>query len=384
MTDPTVFPEFRGTLLGGLIVTPTEVLENGWVQAKNGSIVGLGTGEPPPAVDDRDRRFRADGRLVMPGFVDLHCHGGGGFSFATDSLLEAGAAAEFHRRYGTTSLVASLVSAPRPDLVRWCTTLAQLVREEELVGIHLEGPYLSHVRCGAHNPRFLRLPSIPELDELHKVSKQTIAQVTIAPELPGALDAIEWLVANGIIAAIGHTDAGADQVSRAIDAGASLATHLCNAMPPMHHRDPSAVFTLLDDARMVVEVINDEVHLHPSVVRTIFARAGRTRVALITDAIAAAGQGDGTYELGGLAVVVTDGVARLVASAETPGPTAGPTAGPIAGSTLTMIEAVRNSLRQGMSAVDVADGASTVPASLLRLRDRGAIAVGKRADLVVV
>jgi N-acetylglucosamine-6-phosphate deacetylase len=376
MTDPTVLPSFHGTLFDGLIVTPTEVLTNGWVQANRGVIVGLGVGAPPPPVDANDHAVRADGRLVMPGFVDLHCHGGGGFSFTTQSLSEAGTAAEFHLRHGTTSLVASLVSAPHDNLMRWCATLAQLVHEEEIVGIHLEGPYLSHVRCGAHNPSHLRLPSIPELDELHTVSTYTIVQVTIAPELPGALEAIAWLAANGIVAAIGHTNASADEVTQAIDAGATLATHLCNAMPPMHHREPSAVLTLLDDSRVVVEVINDEVHLHPSVVRTIFARASRKRVALITDAIAAAGQGDGTYDLGGMAVVVTGGVARLVASAETPGP--------IAGSTLTMIDAARNSLRQGMGPVDVASAASTTPASVLGLSDRGAIAVGKRADLVVL
>jgi N-acetylglucosamine-6-phosphate deacetylase len=376
MTDPTVLPSFHGTLFDGLIVTPTEVLTNGWVQANRGVIVGLGVGAPPPPVDANDHAVRADGRLVMPGFVDLHCHGGGGFSFTTQSSSEAGTAAEFHLRHGTTSLVASLVSAPHDNLMRWCATLAQLVHEEEIVGIHLEGPYLSHVRCGAHNPSHLRLPSIPELDELHTVSTYTIVQVTIAPELPGALEAIAWLAANGIVAAIGHTNASADEVTQAIDAGATLATHLCNAMPPMHHREPSAVLTLLDDSRVVVEVINDEVHLHPSVVRTIFARASRKRVALITDAIAAAGQGDGTYDLGGMAVVVTGGVARLVASAETPGP--------IAGSTLTMIDAARNSLRQGMGPVDVASAASTTPASVLGLSDRGAIAVGKRADLVVL
>jgi N-acetylglucosamine-6-phosphate deacetylase len=376
VTNPTVISQFHGTLVDALIVTPTGVLERGWVQANHGAIVGLGVGAPPPPGDANDHEFRADGRLVVPGFVDLHCHGGGGFSFTTESLSEAGAAAEFHRRHGTTSLVASLVSAPHAHLLRWCGTLAQLVHEQEIVGIHLEGPYLSHVHCGAHNPSHLRLPSIPELDELYNVSKQTIVQVTIAPELPGAFDAIAWMVANGIIAAVGHTNASADDVTRAIDAGATLATHLCNAMPPMHHRDPSAVLTLLDDDRVVVEVINDEVHLHPSVIRTIFARAGRNRVALITDAIAAAGQGDGTYELGGLAVAVTNGIARLAAPADSPGP--------IAGSTLTMIDAVRNSLRQGMSAIDVAHAASTVPASLLRLADRGSIEVGKRADLVVL
>jgi N-acetylglucosamine-6-phosphate deacetylase len=376
VTEPTVLPLFHGTLFDGLITTPTEILTNGWVQAARGEIVGIGTGTPPAPIDANDHPVRADGRLVMPGFVDLHCHGGGGFSFATKSLLDGGRAAEFHRRHGTTSLVASLVSAPQQDLVRWCTTLAQLVHEGEIVGIHLEGPYISRARCGAHNPSHLRLPSIPELEELHAISEHTIVQITIAPELPGALDAIRWMVANKIIAAIGHTNASGDEVKRGVDAGATLATHLCNAMPPMHHRDSSAVFTLLDDDRVVVEVINDEVHLHPTVVQTIFARGGRTRVALITDAIAAAGQGDGTFELGGLAVVVEGGIARLVRPDGEP-------PGAIAGSSLTMIAAVRNSLRQGASPADVARAASTVPARLLGLSDRGSIEVGKRADLVV-
>jgi N-acetylglucosamine-6-phosphate deacetylase len=369
----TVLTNFTGTLVDGRVVTRDELIVDGWIQAEHGRITAVGSGAFPPG----DSVHSAGGRFVFPGFVDLHCHGGGGFSFDGPSHIEQGRAAEFHRHHGSTSVVASLISAPHASLKRSCELLGRLVREEEIVGIHLEGPYLSRVRCGAHNPVHLRLPSIQELAELVEISQQTIVQVTIAPELPGALDAIRWLVEHNVIAAVGHTDAGADQVRAGIDAGATLATHLCNAMPAMRHREPSAVPTLLDDERVVVELINDEVHVHPTVVRMIAARAGRSRLALITDAIAAAGQGNGTFELGGQAVVVTGGVARLA-------PTDDATPRAIAGSTLTMDVAVRNALRQGFDPVDVGHAAAGVGARVLGLADRGAISIGMRADLVLI
>lgn len=368
--NPVVLPEFSGLLVNGIVVTDGESLNLGWIAADAGVITAMGTGDP---TDNSGSRFDAAGRMVFPGFIDLHCHGGGGASFSATSQAEIRTAIDFHRKHGTTTIVASLISAPHDELMRSCEMLGNFASRSDIGGIHLEGPYLAHARCGAHDPRHLRQPSLEELEELVSVSKHTIVQVTIAPELPGALHAIRWLVRNGIVAAVGHTDATGGQVTKAIEAGATLATHLCNAMPPMHHREPCAVFALLHDERVAVEIINDGVHLHPYVVSTLAARAGRLRTVFITDAIAAAGEGDGPYELGGLAAIVTDGVARLSNAV-----------GTIAGSTLTMDVAVQNALRGGLRPQDVAAAAATVPARVLGLGDRGSIAVGKRADLVVL
>lgn len=197
--------------------------------------------------------------------------------------------------------------------------------------------------------------------------------ITIAPELPGAIEAIELMVDAGVIAAVGHTDADFVTTKRAIDAGANVATHLSNAMRPLHHREPAAIGALLEDPRVAVEVIADGTHVHPAVLRILFREAGDERVCLITDAMAAAGADDGHYRLGKLNVEVVDGVARLEET------------GAIAGSSLTMDGALRYlSLEHGTALERLCVRLSTNPARVLGLDDRGTIAAGQRADLVVI
>lgn len=367
--NPEVFVSYSGVISHARVVTPERIHEDTTLRCERGSIVSIG------GPIDTDA-FDAGGRLLVPGFLDLHCHGGGGGSFTTGDRSSAEQAATFHRLHGTTTLVASTVSSSPATLLRACKTLGALANEGLLAGIHLEGPYLSAHRCGAQNPAHLRPPSVEELQHLVEVSGHNVVQVTLAPELDGAMNAIRWLVKEGIIVAIGHSDANAETVEQAIDAGASLATHLCNAMTPLHHRDPTAALALLDDERVVIEVINDGVHLLPATVRLIAARAGRKRLAFITDAISAAGQGDGTYELGDLSVCIVGGVARLKTSDSHDGA--------IAGSTLTMDVAFQRALTLGLDPVDVARATATVAAELLGLGDRGTIEVGKRADFVLL
>ncbi|MEU8385173.1 N-acetylglucosamine-6-phosphate deacetylase [Streptosporangium sp. NPDC048865] len=355
------------TLADARVVTPEGVHE-GWLTIEDGRITHVGQGSAPGAGLD------LGGRYVVPGFVDIHNHGGAGGSFPTGDPDQASRAVDLHARHGTTTLMASLVTASTDDLARAAASLADLCEDGLLAGIHFEGPYISAARCGAHNPALLREPSPGELSGLLKAGRGHVRMITIAAELPGALDTVREAVANGVIAALGHSDATYEQTISGIEAGGSVATHLYNAMPPLHHRDPGPIAALLQDERVTVELINDGVHLHPAMTRLAFEIAGPGRTALITDAMAAAGMGDGVYGLGPMTVNVVDGVARLAEG------------GSIAGSTLTMDVAFRRAVREvGLSLSEASEIASLTPARVLGLADRlGSVSVGKRADLVVL
>jgi N-acetylglucosamine-6-phosphate deacetylase len=310
--------------------------------------------------------------LIVPGFVDMHCHGGGGHTFTTGDAEAARGAAAFHLGHGTTTMLASLVSSPFELMRDAVDAFRPLVAEGVLAGVHFEGPYLSGVRCGAQNPEYLRDPSIDELGALVKLGDGAVRLVTIAPELPGALDAIAFLVAQGVVAAVGHTDATYEQTRAGVNAGATVGTHVFNGMRPPHHREPGPVVGLLSSVA-VCELIADNIHLHPGMLAFAAGSTGPDRAALITDAIDAAGMADGRYDLGGQEVVVADRVARLARD------------GSIAGSTLTMDEALRNAVRAGIALPDAVAMAATTPARALGLDDRiGALEPGLRADLVVL
>lgn len=340
------------------------VLEPGWLRVDGERIAEVGAGSRPDAEP-------LDG-LLAPGFVDIHVHGGGGASYTSGDDAGARAAAAFHLRHGTTTTLASLVTARPAELLATVPVLAALVDEGVLAGVHLEGPFLASARCGAHDPALLLEPSAELLDELLHAGRGTIRMVTLAPELPGGLELVKRLVDAGVVAAIGHSDAGFDAARQAFAAGAAVATHLYNGMPPMHHREPGVVGAALATDGVVVELINDGVHLHPGVVAGTFAQVGSGRVALVTDAMAAAGMGDGEYELGGQQVRVSGGVARVVSTSS------------IAGSTLTMDAAVRAAVAAGVSTVDALRAATATPARALGLSDVGVLAPGLQADLVLL
>ena len=271
------------------------------------------------------------GALLTPGFIDIHGHGGGGFSYddGPDAIRVARA---LHRAHGTTRAVVSLVTAPLETLERRVAMIADLIETDpDILGSHLEGPFLDPGHKGAHDLSLLRDPSLAAVERLLAAGRGTVRQVTLAPELPGGHDAIRAIVAAGAAAAVGHTDADLDATRAAFDAGATILTHAFNAMPPLHHRDPGPVGAAASDPRVTLEVIADGVHLHPEIVRLAFL-AAPGRVALVTDAMAAAGAADGRYELGSLEVDVVDGIARLADG------------GAIAGSTLTQDAALRFSV----------------------------------------
>lgn len=357
------------TITGGRVVTPDGVLSDGWVAVSDGRITRVGTGTAPEG-DTVD----AAGGWVVPGFVDIHCHGGGGEAFTNPDLTRVARGVAAHRRHGTTTTLASLVSRPIPELARQIAALAELAEDGLIAGVHLEGPFLSAARCGAHDPAILCPPDRDSVTTVLTAGRGAVRMVTLAPELDGAVPAVRQLVDAGVIAALGHTDAIAAQVVPAVDAGATVATHLFNGMRPLHHREPGPIGALLDDERVTVELICDLVHLHPMAVRLAAHHAGRARTVLVTDAIAAAGVGDGVYDIGGLEVRVTDGVPTLTGG------------GSLAGSTLTMDAAFRNLVAGcGLSVPDAVAATATRPAALLGLAGQtGEIRPGLAADLVLL
>ncbi|RBQ16472.1 N-acetylglucosamine-6-phosphate deacetylase [Spongiactinospora rosea] len=356
------------TLADARLVTPGGV-HPGWLTIEDGRITYVGQGQAPTG-----NGHGLGGRLVVPGFIDIHNHGGAGASFPQGDPEGAARAAAFHAGHGTTTTVASLVSGSLEDLGAATSALADLCEDGLLAGIHFEGPYISAARCGAHDPGVLRTPDRGEFAALVKAGRGHVRMLTIAPELPGALDVVRDAVAAGVTAALGHSDATYEQTQAGIEAGGTVATHLYNAMPSLHHRSPGPIAALLQDERVTVELINDGVHVHPAMLRLAFKAAGAGRTALITDAMAATGIGDGEYVLGSMRVRVSDGAARLVEG------------GTIAGSTLTMDVAFRRAVQlAGLSLVEAAQVASLTPARVLGIDDRaGSIEAGKDADLVVL
>ena len=337
----------------------------GYLEIDGATIVAAAPGPAP-----RPTAEHVSG-LVVPGFVDVHSHGGGGASFVTEDPDVARQVLSSHRRHGVTTMVASLVTGTMPDLKRQVACLAGLVEAGELAGIHLEGPWLALKYKGAHPPLLLADPQPAAVAELLAAGRGTVKMVTIAPERKGAMESIRLLAAQGVVVAIGHTDADFDTCRAAIDAGARGATHLFNAMAPLRHRDPGPVLALWEDPRVHLELIMDGVHVRPELVAFVMATEPH-RVVLVTDAMAAAAAADGDYVLGELPVEVRDRVARI-AGTDT-----------IAGSTLTLDRAVRNCVAAGVPLAQAVRAATSVPADYLGLADVGRLAAGKRADLAVL
>lgn len=358
-------------LTADTVITGAELLRPGWIDVSGGRVQAMGAGEPP-RLADRD----LGPVTVVPGFVDTHTHGGGGGSFSVASDSDTSAAVALHRAHGTTTMIASLVTAGPDDLLRQVAALAEYVRDGLIDGIHLEGPWLSTMRCGAHQPALMRDPDPAEIDRLLAAAAGTIRMVTIAPERTGALDAIRQLVDAGVVVAVGHTEASYAQTRAAIAAGATVGTHLFNAMRPIDRREPGPVIALLEDPSVTVELITDGVHIDPAIYRHVTRSVGADRASLITDAMAATGMSDGRYHLGPVQVDVVDGVA-FVGGTDT-----------IAGSTATMDRVLRFAVSHCGLAREEAlllgvRQASLNPARALGFPSDGLIP-GAAADLVVL
>ncbi|WP_327042227.1 N-acetylglucosamine-6-phosphate deacetylase [Microbacterium sp. Root61] len=349
---------------------PEGVVPDSWIVMAGNRIRARGTGpswrahvsSPADVVD-------ACGAYLTAGFIDLHCHGGGGSSVTgdLDTVIET------HSRHGTTRLIASLVSAPIPVL---CDQLAAIARraasDPRVLGSHLEGPFLANGYCGAHDPSALVDATDRDVLALLEAAAGTLLQVTLAPERPGARAALDAMRAAGVTVAVGHTASNFNEAQQAFEAGASILTHAFNGMPVMHHRDPGPLLAAIGSPTCVIEVISDGVHVHAEMVSFLF-RSAPGRVAIITDAMAAAGAGDGTYELGALLVEVRDGIARLA------------TGGSIAGSTLTMDAALRHTVHLcGVPLPAAIASMTSIPARAIDRQDLGRLSPGHLADAVLL
>jgi N-acetylglucosamine-6-phosphate deacetylase len=382
----------------GDVVTPDAVLVDGAVVVAGDTIVWVGAMEDAAAAGVGDAVARAEAPLpttyVLPGLVDLHNHGGGGASFpGALTAADVMTAVLEHRRHGTTTMLASLVTADRETLVARAALLAGLAETGQIAGIHAEGPFLSAARCGAQDPTHLLPGDITLVRDLVEASRGHLRTMTVAPEVegvsgPGGVASV--LAQLGVVPSLGHTDASAEQAEALLEqmvddlrasrlTGRPTVTHLFNGMRPLHHRDPGPVAACLAAASrgdVVVELVGDQVHLDPATVRTVVQTVGVDQVALVTDAMAAAGMADGDYELGPLAVTVRDRVARLVVPGR-------PDGGAIAGSTAHLIDVVRATVAAGIPLVDAVRCASWVPAGVLGRDDVGGLVAGRRADLLV-
>ncbi len=340
-----------------------------WMLVEGDTIVSTGRAVAPRADLDID----LGGKTLVPGFIDLHSHGAGGHAYE-DGASAIRSALRVHRSHGTTRSLISLVSNPLETLRSSLAIIAELTRSDELVlGAHLEGPFLSDARRGAHDPTYLRDPEPAAIDGLLEAAQGTLRMITLAPERTGALEAIDAFVAAGVVVALGHTEAPFNLAREAIERGARVLTHAFNGMPGLHHREPGVLGAALADERVVLEVILDGVHVHPTVAAIAF-RSAPGRIALVTDAMAAAGSVDGEYSLGAMRVTVTDGRAVLSGT------------NAIAGSTLTQDAAVRRAITEsGVSAVDAVAAATATPARVLGREQRfGMLAPGFAADAVVL
>ncbi|MCL1800339.1 MAG: amidohydrolase family protein [Promicromonosporaceae bacterium] len=386
------------TVLRGKVVLPTQVIDDGIVL-----LVGDRIGYAGPVVPAEMLRSSCGMELptaipeananavIMPGLIDLHNHGGGGASFPDATTAEqVEQAANTHLRAGTTTMLASLVTADPDTLVARCELLAQAAEKGVVAGIHIEGPFLSRDRRGAQSPDFLSAGNVDLVKRLITAGGGWLRTMTVAPEIEGVTGpggAAEALTAAGVIPSLGHTDATCEQAEALIAQVAPAvkarglrmtATHLFNGMPPLHHRAPGPIAACLAAAArgdMVVEMIGDGVHLDPATVRSFFPLVNGN-AAFITDAMAAAGMPDGEYQLGPMAVQVSGGVARLATKPGEP-------EGAIAGGTARLIDVVRISVNGGIPLADAVRAASWVPASVLNLTDVGGLIVGRRADVLI-
>jgi N-acetylglucosamine-6-phosphate deacetylase len=362
-------------LAAGVVHTPSERLAPGWVHVHGERIAAAGAGEPPEGLDARVVRL-PEGALLAPGFVDLHVHGGGGAQVGPD----AGAVAEvarFHAGHGTTTLLPTTVPAAEAALAGAVRAIAEVAARPHgggarVLGSHLEGPFVSTERPGALEVARLHAPDRAALGRLLDAGGGTVRSIVVAPELPGAPELIAAAAGAGVNVSLGHSDATYDEAMAGFAAGAHAATHVFNAMRPLHHREPGIIGAALSTPEVTVELIADGRHVHPAVLRLVHAAKGAGRVALVTDAMMAAGLPDGEYALGDQPIRVAGGEARTAS-------------GSLAGSTLTLDRAIQVCVeRAGIPLADALEMASATPAALLGLDDAGRIAPGARADLVVL
>jgi N-acetylglucosamine-6-phosphate deacetylase len=367
----------RLAITGGAVVTPDEVIENGVVLCEDGRIKFAGASKDA-APEPNSEIIHAGGKIVMPGFIDTHFHGSGG-----DDVMASGAdgirrISRNLPRFGTTGFLATTIAARHDELMRATQDTIAAETDDpgaaEILGLHIEGPYINPTFKGAQPEWGIRDPNFDECAQLLDAAGGRIKIMTIAPELPGGLEMIRLLCRAGVAASVGHSEADYDTALAAIEAGATRATHLFNAMSGVHHRKPGLAAAVLTEPAICAELICDGVHVHPRMVRMAWRNKGRDAITLITDATGAQGVGDGAYTLGDFRIQVRGPLCTLMDGVT------------IAGSVLTMNRAVANAIAfAGMSLTDAARTAALLPARVCGVADRkGSIEPGKDADLAIL
>lgn len=363
-------------LHGGDVLTPFEVIEDGAVFARDGLIERVGRRSEVAA--SADVVVEVAGRLICPGFIDLQVNGGGGAFLTEEPTRDAlERMARGHVRFGTTTLLATVVTSREDRMTSALAAVAEHHAEAlggaRILGAHLEGPFINPVRKGAHPERFIVPPDRALFDRLLAAAGGSLRVITLAPELPGAGELLSAAGDASVAVSIGHTDATCEEAVRAIDGGATLATHIFNAMRPVHQREPGVIAAVLGDRRVVSGLIADGVHVHPALLDLVYRAKGVDRVALVTDAMSPVGAEDTSeLQLEGMRIEVRDGACY------TPD-------GTLAGSALSMDRAVRLMHQEAVvPLIDCVRMATATPAEALGMQDEiGALKPGARADIVV-
>jgi N-acetylglucosamine-6-phosphate deacetylase len=367
----------RTALLAAKVILPETVVTQGVVLMEGSNILDVGS-RAKVAFDDREFRVQTfERQTIVPGFIDIHVHGSGGRDVMEGTKDAVEVIANYLASHGTTSYLATTVTASPIATIQAVESLGKLASElqsgSRMIGLHLEGPFISQAKRGVHPPEHIRPPSSRIFDELVKMSNGQIRLVTLAPENPGALEFIQHIRSKGIVVSLGHSNATAEIAKQAIEIGATNATHTFNAMRDFNHREPGILGTVLTDSRVWTELIADGVHVHPSSIEILLRCKGTRKVILVTDAISATGMGDGDYQLGSLAIKVSKGVCRSLE-------------GSLAGSTLTQDRALQNLVRwTGMPLEEAVHMLTGNPAESIGISARkGFLRAGSDADLTIL
>ncbi|AZS15263.1 N-acetylglucosamine-6-phosphate deacetylase [Paenibacillus lutimineralis] len=355
------------------VLLPHQILPSATVWIANGKVERIETQELKK-FEDGYEPIDGKGMWLIPGMIDVHIHGANGYDMMDGTEASIQEVSRACAATGCTSFLATSVSSTMEDLLNMIHSVKFMIGREQgarIAGIHLEGPYLNPRRKGMQNEKYLRHPNLEEMKLIFQEAGSLIKMVTIAPELPGGLELISFLKEQDVVIAIAHSDATYEEAKLAFAAGASHVTHCFNGMRPIHHRDPGLIVAAFEEPHVSLQAIVDQVHLHPAIIRLMHRLKGPEGMVLITDALQAMGLGDGNYIFGGHHVTVSEGIARLAD-------------GTLASSTVTMNEALRLTVVNGISMTDAVHMASTTPARILGLPHKGKIEVGYDADLILL